>query len=137
MNPKLDADHEARVARLIDLKSWAVVRVSQNPRKYGHRVFLTLLSAGYDAKAVNPKGGNVAGHAVLPSIASIPKMPDAVVTVVPPAITEKVVEECAALGIKHLWMQPGSESDAAIAAAVERGITVVAHDCLMVRRKHW
>ena len=36
------------------------------------------------------------------------------VAVVPPAETKRVVEDCARLGIKHLWMQQGAESDEAV-----------------------
>ena len=44
---------------------------------------------------------------------------------------------CKELDTWHIWMQPGSESDAAISAALSHGMTVVAHDCAMVRRKQW
>ena len=36
--------------------------------------------------------------------------------VVPPAVTEAAVAECVRLGIKQIWMQPGAESEAAVAA---------------------
>ena len=131
------SDHEADVDRLIGLRSWAVVGVSQDARKYGHRVFLALLESGYRVAGVNPRGGVVAGQTVYRSLADLPEKPQVVVTVVPPAVTEHVVPTCADLGIERIWMQPGSESDAAIAAARAHGITVVAHDCAMVRRKQW
>ncbi len=46
--------------------------------------------------------------------------------ITPPQVTEKVVEEAADLGIKHIWMQPGAESDAAVARAEQAGINVIA-----------
>ena len=46
---------------------------------------------------------------------------------------EAVVEEALALGIEHYWMQPGAESDAAIAAIEAAGRNVIAHGpCLLV-----
>lgn len=131
------SDHEHDVARLIELRSWAVVGVSQDPRKFGHRVFVTLLDSGYRVMGVNPKGGQVAGQPLYASLADLPEIPEVVATVVPPAATEQVTAVCAELGIEHIWMQPGSESAAAIAAARANGMTVVAHDCAMVRRKQW
>lgn len=131
------SDHEERVSRLINLRAWAVVGVSQDTRKYGHRVFLALRESGYQVMGVNPKGGFVAGHRVYPSLADLPERPEVAVTVVPPPVTEQIVATCKELGIKHIWMQPGSESDAAISAARSHGMTVVAHDCAMVRRKQW
>ena len=137
MTVRTVADHEERVSRLIDLRSWVVVGVSQDPRKYGHRVFVSLLEAGYCVAGVNPKGGAVAGRTVFASLADLAEVPDVVVTVVPPAVTERIVKTCRELGIEHIWMQPGSESDAAIDEARRHGMTVVANDCAMVRRKQW
>ncbi|MYB76633.1 MAG: CoA-binding protein [Chloroflexi bacterium] len=137
MNVQSTTDHEERVARLINLRSWAVVGVSQDTRKYGHRVFIALLESGYHVLGVNPKGGSVAGHRVYPSLADLPERPEVVVTVVPPPVTEQIVATCGELGIMNVWMQPGSESETAIGAAQEHGMTVVAHDCAMVRRKQW
>ena len=137
MTVRSTSDHEARVSRLINLRSWAVVGVSHDAHKYGHRVFQALLESGYQVQGVNPKGGVVAGNKIYPALADLPERPDVVVTVVPPAVTEQIVAACFALGIVNVWMQPGSESDTAIAAARERGMTVVAHDCAIVRRKQW
>ena len=137
MNAPIAPDHEERVSTLANLRSWAVVGVSQDPEKFGHRVFLSLLEAGYHVTGVNPKGGFVAGHKVYPSLADLPEISEVAVTVVPPPVTEQIVATCKELGIEHIWMQPGSESDAAISAARRHGMTVVAHDCAMVRRKLW
>ena len=135
MRPALN--HEERVDQLIGLRSWAVVGVSQDVRKYGHRVFVALHGSGYHVMGVNPKGGIVAGQRVYPTLAELPEIPEVVVTVVPPPATEQIVNACIELGIAHIWMQPGSESAVAITTAQAHGLTVVAQDCAMVRRKQW
>lgn len=137
MSKEDPAEQEKSVSRLINLRSWAVVGVSQDARKFGYRVFKALQESGYDVMGVNPKGGKVLGRNVYPTVANLPRKPDVVVTVVPPEVTERIVNECAKLGIANIWMQPGSESDTAILAARESGMTLVAHDCAMVRRKLW
>jgi len=53
-----------------------------------------------------------------------------VVTVVPPNVTEEIVKECARLGIKHVRMQPGSESDEAVKFCQNNGIEAVTA-CIM------
>jgi len=58
-----------------------------------------------------------------------------VVFVVPPAATEEVLKEVNKLGIKNVWMQPGAESEKAIAYCKENNIDCVNDDCIMVRRK--
>ncbi|KAF0125182.1 MAG: CoA-binding domain protein [Elusimicrobia bacterium] len=114
----------------------AVVGVSNDASKFGHRIFRDLLKAGYPAEGVNPKGGFVLGRHIHKSLAEMEKKPDLVITVVHPAVTEKVVEECNRLGIKAVWMQPGSESGAATEKAKEYGIKA-ATACFMVVKGVW
>jgi len=54
--------------------------------------------------------------------------------VVPPKVTEKIVEECKDLGIKRVWMQPGSESEKAIKFCEEHGINVTYNACFLIDR---
>ncbi len=119
-----------------EYKLIAVVGVSDDASKYGHKIFRDLLKAGYPVKGVNPKGGFVLGHNIYRSFSEMEQKPDLVITVVPPAATEKVVEECNALGIKTVWMQPGSESDTAIAKAKTYGIKTISA-CFMVQKGVW
>ena len=39
-------------------------------------------------------------------------------------VTDKITDECIALGIERIWMQPGSRSEAAVKKAREAGIEV-------------
>lgn len=119
-----------------EYKLIAVVGVSDDASKYGHKIFRDLLKAGYPVKGVNPKGGFVLGNNIYKSLSEIETRPDLVITVVHPAVTEKVVEECNALGIKTVWMQPGSESEAAAEKARTYGIKTISA-CFMVQKGVW
>ncbi len=114
---------------------FAVVGVSSNPAKYGHQVYIDLKEAGYVVYAVNPNIDEVLGDRCYHSLNELPEMPDVVDTVVPPAVTEKIVEECKELGIARVWMQPGSESEKALNFCVENNIKVVHDLCVMVKRR--
>lgn len=114
----------------------AVVGVSDDASKYGHKIFRDLLNAGFPVKGVNPKGGFVLGNNIYKSLSEIETRPDLVITVVHPQVTERVVEECNALGVKHVWMQPGSESDLAVEKAREYGIKATLA-CFMVNKGVW
>ena len=119
-----------------EYKLIAVVGVSDDASKYGHKIFRDLLNAGYPVSGVNPKGGFILGRNIYKSLSEMEKRPDLVITVVPPPVTEAVVEECNRLGVKHVWMQPGSESDKAVEKAAEYGIkTSLA--CFMVVKGVW
>jgi predicted CoA-binding protein len=114
----------------------AVVGVSDDASKYGHKIFRDLLNAGYPVKGVNPKGGFVLGSQLYKSLSEMEKRPDLVITVVHPAVTEQVIEECNKLGVKTVWMQPGSESASAIEKAGEYGIKTITA-CFMVVKGVW
>ncbi|NMC00288.1 MAG: CoA-binding protein [Thermoanaerobaculaceae bacterium] len=122
---------------LLKGKKIAVVGVSNNEKKFGHKIFRDLLKNNLDVKAVGSKGGVIFGEKIYSKLNEIKEKIDIVVTVVPPMATEKIVEECIELGIKEIWMQPGSESQRAIEMAKNGGIKVTSHLCIMVQSGIW
>jgi predicted CoA-binding protein len=123
------------VAEFLACRVWAVVGASRSPAKWGYRVFRDLLDGGYRVYPVNPHAEEVLGHRAYATLAELPERPDVVECVVPPPVTEVVVRDCAALGIRRVWMQPGSESDEAVEFCRQRGIDVVAGRCVLVERR--
>jgi len=114
---------------------FAVVGVSRSPEKYGHQVYKDLKEAGYVVYPVNPSIDGVLGDRCYHSLSELPEKPDVVDTVVPPHVTEKIVEECKELGIERVWMQPGSESEQAMEFCRRNHIKVVHDMCVMVMRR--
>lgn len=108
-----------------------VVGVSKDTAKWGYRVWKHLLEDGWDVYPINPKYEEVEGNECYPSLGAVASGLDMVITVVPPEVTEEIVEECLEAGVKRVWMQPGSESEEAILFCKENGIEVV-HDACMV-----
>lgn len=133
----METDLEALIQEFTGLRVWAVVGASTNPEKYGNRIFRTLRSAGYTVYGVNAGGGEIDGQPLYPSLAALPQKPQVVDLVVPPPVTEQVVQECAALGLTRVWMQPGSESEGAIRYCHEHGIRVVHGACAMIHKRVW
>jgi predicted CoA-binding protein len=112
--------------------TFAVVGASRDPDKYGFLVYRALKSAGKTAFPVNPKADAVDGDRCSPSLSDLPQTPEVAVMVVPPVVAEAAVAECTRLGIRQVWMQPGAESAAALAACQKNGIAVVAGGpCIM------
>ena len=105
--------------------SFAVVGASTDRTKFGNKVLRAYLQAGRRVVPVNPKGGEIEGLQSYPDIASLPEPVHGVSIVTPPAVTEKVVEEAAAAGVRNLWMQPGAESPTAIRKAEELGLNLI------------
>jgi len=115
----------------------AVVGVSAREEKFGFRIFRDLLAAGYDVEGVNPSGGEVLGKPLRKSLSEIGRPISMVITVVPPRATETVARECISLKVGQVWMQPGSESEAAVEELRKAGIPVVKDACFMVRKGIW
>lgn len=112
---------------------FAVVGASADRAKYGNKVLRTYLQNGRDVVPVNPSGGQIEGLEAYPNLAAVPGEIDGVSIITPPAVTEKVVAQAIELGVKNIWMQPGAESAAAVAAAETAGANVIAGGpCILV-----
>lgn len=114
----------------------AVFGVSQDPSKYGHKIFKTLLARGFTAYAINPKGGEVDGHPVYAKLADVPAKVHTAIMVVPPPALPGAVKQCTEAGVQNIWFQPGAQSDAAFALATSAGIKAV-DSCFMADNGLW
>ncbi|MGO0122124.1 CoA-binding protein [Desulfothermobacter acidiphilus] len=119
------------IEEFLQQKRWAVVGVSRNPEKYGHRVYLQLKQLGYDVYAVNPNCSEIEGEPCFPSLSALPVVPQVINVVVPPEIAVQTVKEAIALGIKRIWLQPGSESDEALTLADKAGALTIDGQCVL------
>jgi len=121
----------------INQRVWAVVGASMDPDKLGHQIFRDLREAGYTVYGVNPQEGEIEGQKLYPTLSDLPEKPAVVDIVVPPAVTEEIVRQCAQLGLKRIWMQPGSELEVAIQFCQEQGVRVVHDTCAMIQKRQW
>lgn len=127
---------EELIKKFLDKKNiFAVVGASRNPKKYGYQLYKDLKEAGYEVYPVNPKAEEILGDKCYPGLEYLPTKPDVVDIVVPPRITEEIVRTCKRLKITKIWMQPGSESEAAIKFCDNNNIEVVHSVCVMIERK--
>ena len=113
-------------------EKFAIVGASDNPGKYGNEILHDLKSRGYKVYPVNPRLEEIDGMKCYPSLSDLPVIVDVIDLVVPPPVTEKVVRECQRLGLKRIWMQPGSESQEAIGFCDANGLGVVHDVCVMM-----
>lgn len=113
-----------------------MIGASRDPGKYGFQVYKDLKTAGYMVYAINPNADKILGDRCYPDLKDLPMKPDVVDVVVPPKVTEIIVETCRELGVKRVWMQPGSESENAINFCERNGIDVVHGVCVMVERRN-
>ena len=122
-------------------KHVAVVGVSSQRETGCNAAFERFVKAGYRVTPVSPHLESFEGVRCYPDLRSIPERPDAVFVLTKPEVTDAIVEECIALGIRHVWMhclwgtRPGlapestSVSEQAVARAREHGIAVIPGAC--------
>jgi predicted CoA-binding protein len=126
-------DLQKRIDAFLANERFAVVGASTDRAKYGNKVLRAYQQAGRDVVAINPKADEVEGTPAFPDLRSLPEAVDAVSIVTPPAVTEKIIEQAAEQGIRHVWMQPGAESHRAVELAAEHGMNTIAGDaCVLV-----
>lgn len=123
---------DGRIQEMLKLKKWAVVGATNNPEKFGYKIFKALQQAGYDVTPVNPGIEEILGVKCYPSLAMLPHLPEAVDIAVSPKIGEGIIETCAQLGIKNVWLQPGADAENVIQKAEQLSLHVVHHACIMV-----
>ena len=91
--------------------SIALIGASNNRNKYGNKIYRNLRSKDYHVIPINPKEKLIEGDKAYSSIEEMETLPDIANFVVPPPVAMKIAQHIAKLGIKHLWFQPGSESE--------------------------
>ena len=124
---------EKQIEQFLASPVFAVVGASTNRNKYGNKVLRCYQQNGRPVIPVHPGEAQIEGVDCVASIADLPTEVESLSVITPPAITEKIVEQAAAKGIKNIWMQPGAESPVAVQYCKEQGINVIADgSCLLV-----
>jgi hypothetical protein len=120
------------VKEFLAQKKIAIVGVSDQRETGCNLSYRKFKEAGYAVSAVNPRMTTFEGNPCYPDLKSIPEQPDAVFILTNPAVTEKIVQECIDLGIKHVWMHCMMGTKPGLAAS----ITSVSQDAVTLCRQH-
>ena len=115
------------------VKRLAVVGVSRNPKDFTRSLFREFRRRGYDAVPVNPGMADVEGVRCYANVQDIEPRVDAALLLTPAAMSERVVRECDAAGVRRVWLYraagAGAVSPGALKLCQDRGIPVVAGEC--------
>jgi predicted CoA-binding protein len=117
-------DMRAAAKTFFSAKQFAVAGASSNTAKFGYKIFVWYLDHGLKAIPLNPTASSVAvGQEEYDTVASPSKLTDPTNTslsiITPPAVTAKLLEEAKAVGIKAVWLQPGTYTDKELDYAVK------------------
>lgn len=111
-------------------KTIAVVGASGDESKPAYSIPAYLQGQGFRIIPVNPKGGEILGEQVMPSLTSIEEPVDVVDVFRPAEETPAIALEAGAIGAKVLWLQAGISSDEAEEIAQAKGLQVVMDACM-------
>lgn len=130
---------ETKVDDFLAQKRIAVVGVSRDNSHHpvGNLIYRRLTKTGHDVFAVNPNMQTFEGAACYPNMQSIPGGVDGAVIITRPEITERVVHDCSAAGVRRVWMhqltaKASSVSREAVDYCRQHDIEVIAGACPMM-----
>ncbi|HEU4327516.1 MAG TPA: CoA-binding protein [Roseiflexaceae bacterium] len=127
-----------RVADFLAQKRIAVCGVSNKREVPANLICRKLQGAGYSVFPVSPTAASFDGSACYPDLTSIPDGADGVVIVTQPDVTEALVRQCAAAGVRRVWMHQSfagsgtSVSAEAVQFCRDNGISVIDGACPMM-----
>ena len=123
-------------------QSVAIVGASRQKGKVGYEILKNMIDAGYPGEIypVNRKAEEIEGLRCYPDLASIGKVPELVILVIPAKIVPEVMQECGKIGTKSVviitagFKEVGKEGkaleDKVVQIAKQAGIRVVGPNCL-------
>ncbi|CAG8960997.1 hypothetical protein HYFRA_00002536 [Hymenoscyphus fraxineus] len=95
---------------------FAVVGASSDPSKFGHKIFAWYLDHSLPVTPINPSSTSITAlstsHDTLPNLSALPDPSNTGVSIItPPKVTKKVLEEAKKIGVRRVWLQPGTFDD--------------------------
>lgn len=120
------------IEKTMELKNWAVVGATTKKNRFGYKIVKKLKENNYNVYPVNPKFKEIESLKCCDDLSSIEAQIDVVDMVVNPKVGIKVMEEINKLGIKYVWLQPGTRSKEIKDFAAENDIKII-EDCIYAR----
>ncbi len=129
--------HQALVDDFLAQKRIAVAGVSRRSDQTANIIYKKFKDNGYEVFPVNPKAESVEGDRAYPSLQAIPGGVDGVVIITRPELTEQIVQDAAAAGVKRVWVHnntftPSCGSEQATAYCNEHGMAIIDVGCPMM-----
>jgi hypothetical protein len=124
---------QAQIHDFLGRKRLAVIGVSRNPTDFTRSLFQELRRRQYDVVPVNPDATEVDGLRCYAHVEEIAPPVEGALLLTNPAVTEQVVRDCAAAGIRNIWMYratgAGAVSPGALTFCEAERMSVVAGEC--------
>jgi uncharacterized protein len=116
---------------LSQIKTIAVVGLSNSPLRPSHGVSAYMQLQGYRIIPVNPKIAEALGEDSYPSLLDVPDKIDLVDVFRRPEFVDEIVDQALQLKIPAIWMQEGVINERAAEKARKAGMFVVMDRCVL------
>lgn len=97
----------------------AMVGISRDPKDFSRSLFREMRRCGYDMVPVNLFAEELEGEECFQSLCSVRPKVDAVLLMTPFWEAERVVHQCAEVGIARVWMYRAGKKGAATEKAID------------------
>ena len=85
----------------------ALVGASNDPKKYGNKILLDLISKGYNVAPINNKEEMISGIKSYKNVMDLELSPSIINFVVPPNVGFEITKELVENNYDNFWYQPG------------------------------
>ena len=113
----------------------ALVGASNNPKKYGNKILLDLISKGYNVAPINNQEKIISGMKSYKNVMDLETSPSIINFVVPPKIGFEITKELVENNYENFWYQPGAESEEISNFLLEKQKSFIDDKCIMVETK--
>ena len=113
----------------------ALVGASNDPKKYGNKILLDLVSKGYNVVPVNSKEKTIAGIKSYKNVLDLKESLSIINFVVPPEIGFEITKELVENNYDNFWYQPGAESKDISSYLIENSKNFIDDKCIMVEAR--
>jgi predicted CoA-binding protein len=121
-----------------------IVGASNNPEKYGYKIFQDLKEFGYHVIPIHPTEQIVQGVTAYSTLTEMKQHDEqneqqssalwVINFVIPPEKTLAVLQECLTLGLKNVWFQPGSSDEKVLEYCEQNGFRFIHDQCVMIQK---
>jgi hypothetical protein len=130
--PEANPRDEEIALLLKNVRTIAIVGLSDRPTRDSHSVALYLMEKGYRIIPVNPSCAEILGEKSYPDLLSIKDKVDIVDIFRKTEFIPEIIEEAIQIKAGAIWMQLGLFHDQAARKAREAGLMVIQAKCIKI-----
>jgi predicted CoA-binding protein len=108
----------------------AIVGVSHEPKEFSRMVFRAFQQRHYDVVPVNPNARVIEDQYCFPRVHEVQPPVEAALVMTPASVSEDVVKNCLAAGVRRIWLYKKCPEAAALCSSA--GIAPIEGECPMM-----